>query len=430
MRLSVTLTLLAGVLSAPVAAFAEAEAPRKIEFARTQSGYVVLRDGQAFSIRGAGLEYGDIASLSAHGGNAIRNWTTDNAREVLDLAHAQGVMVALCLPVIPERHGFDYSDQQQVSQQLEKLRSEVLKYKDHPALLAWIIGNELNFDYTNSAVYDAVNDISEMIHAVDPNHPTTTTVAGLGENVLQDLEARAGDLDFLSFQAYGEIFNVPEFLSEHAIDRPVWITEWGAIGHWEMERTDWGAPLEMNSSEKAGVYLQAYNEIIAPREGQIVGSFAFLWGQKQERTPTWFGMFTESGEETEAVDVMHYLWNQAWPENRSPQVHAMRLDGQSARDSIGLVSGTTYRADIEMSDPDGDPIDYRWELKPESGALQVGGDAEQAIENLEIEFSGAEEPQVIFRAPAAGAYRLYVYGYDRAGHAAHANVPFLVERAR
>ena len=70
-----------------------------------------------------------------------------------------------------------------------------------------------------------------------------------------------------------------------------------------------GAPLEMNSSEKP-VYLQAYNEIIAPREGQIVGSFAFLWGQKQERTPTWFGMFTESGEETEAVDVMHYLWNQ------------------------------------------------------------------------------------------------------------------------
>ena len=52
MRLSVTLTLLAGVLSAPVAAFAEAEAPRKIEFARTQSGYVVLRDGQAFPFAG------------------------------------------------------------------------------------------------------------------------------------------------------------------------------------------------------------------------------------------------------------------------------------------------------------------------------------------------------------------------------------------
>ena len=144
----------------------------------------------------------------------------------------------------------------------------MFKYKDHPALLAWIIGNELNFDYTNSAVYDAVNDISEMIHAVDPNHPTTTTVAGLGENVLLDLEARAGDLDFLSFQAYGD-FNVPEFLSEHAIDRPVWITEWGAIGHWEMERTDWGAPLEMNSSEKAGSICRLTMRLLRPAKARL-----------------------------------------------------------------------------------------------------------------------------------------------------------------
>ena len=35
-----------------------------------------------------------------------------------------------------------------------------------------------------------------------------------------------------------------------------------------------------------------------------------------------------------------------------------------------------------------------------------------------------------FPGAGSGAYRLYVYGYDRAGHAAHANVPFLVERAR
>lgn len=418
------------MLSGQTETVAEDDLPRKIEFERTDSGYSMLRDGRSFIIRGVGLEYGDITSLAAHGGNAIRNWTTDNAREVLDSAHALGVMVALCLPVIPERHGFDYSDPQRVSEQLEYLRLEVLKYKDHPALLAWIIGNELNFDYTNPAVYDAVNDISKMIHALDPNHPTTTAVAGLGVNVLQDLESRASDLDFLSFQAYGEIFNVPEFLSEHAIDRPIWITEWGAIGHWEMERTEWGAPVEMNSSEKARVYLQAFNEVIAPHRDQIVGSFAFLWGQKQERTPTWFGMFTESGEETEAVDVMHYLWNLTWPENRSPSVHSMRLNGQSARDSIKLVSGYTYRAEVAMSDPDGDQIDYRWELKPESGALQVGGDAEREIPSLDVEFSGAGGPQITFEVPEAGAYRLYVYGYDGAGHAAHANVPFLAERAR
>ncbi len=42
--------------------------------------------------------------------------------------------------------------------------SEVLKYKDHPALLTWIIGNEPDLNHTNPKVFDAINDISKMIH--------------------------------------------------------------------------------------------------------------------------------------------------------------------------------------------------------------------------------------------------------------------------
>ena len=54
----------------------------------------------------------------------------------------------------------------------------MLKYKDHPALLAWIIGNEANLRFKNPKVFDAINDISKMIHQVDPNHPTTTALSG------------------------------------------------------------------------------------------------------------------------------------------------------------------------------------------------------------------------------------------------------------
>jgi hypothetical protein len=415
------------LIGCPVTTIAQSEGPIAVEVVGTDAGYQLYRAGEPYVIRGVGLEFGDIVSLAAHGGNSIRTWTTDNAAAVLDAAQANGVTVALTLTLQSERFGFDYDDAEAVAAQLDVVRKEVLKYRDHPALLAWIIGNELNFDYTNSKVYDAVNDISMMIHEFDPNHPTTTTVAGIGENVLNDLEVRAPDLDFLSFQVYGEIFNLANFVQDNQFYRPIWVTEWGTIGWWEMETTEWGAPIEMTSTEKAEVYLRAYEEVIRPLEGKAIGSFAFLWGQKQERTPTWFGMFIETGEETETVDVMHRLWTGEWPGNRSPVVRSLLLDGKTARQSVELTAAGIYPASFNVVDLDNDNIHYRWELKLESEAQQVGGDREARIESFESGLAEQNAPNVQFSAPTQpGAYRLFVYAYDGNNHAAHGNIPFLV----
>ena len=402
----------------------------KVEIVETDEGYGILRGGQPYRIKGAGLEFGDMASLAAHGGNSIRNWTTENdvetAQEVLDRAHANGLTVALCLPMASEHWGFDYDDPEAVAAQLESFRGEVLKYRDHPALLAWIIGNELNYDYTNPKVYDAVNDVSLMIHELDPYHPTTTTVAGLDADVVKDIIERATDLDFISFQVYGQLFILPEFLEETGFDGPFAVTEWGAIGWWEVGKTSWGAPIEATSTEKANNYLKGHREKLEPLEGQLIGSYVFLWGQKQERTPTWFGLFTEAGEKTEAVDVMHYIWNGAWPENRSPAVRSMLLDGKRATDDVTLKAGQTYEAVVDVVDPENDSLSYRWELKPESEATQVGGAFEESIANLR----GLLQPSAgtaRVTAPKAGEYRLFVYAYDDHGHAAHANIPFQVK---
>ncbi|MGB5621164.1 MAG: glycoside hydrolase family 2 TIM barrel-domain containing protein [Gammaproteobacteria bacterium] len=401
----------------------------KVEIVQTANGYQLMRGGEPYVIKGAGLEFGDITSLAAHGGNAIRTWTTANdvetAQEVLDKAHAHGVTVAVCLPMGSEHWGFDYDDPEAVAAQLESFRSEVLKYRDHPALLAWIIGNELNYDYTNPKVYDAVNEVSRMIHELDPNHPTTTTTAGLGANVVKDIMERAPDLDFVSFQVYGQLFILPEFLEETGYDGPFFVTEWGAIGWWEVAKTTWGAPIEATSTEKADTYLKGYREKLEPLEGQLIGSYVFLWGQKQERTPTWFGLFTEAGEKTEAVDVMHYIWNGAWPDNRSPQVRSMVLDGKRAADNVTLRTGQIYDAVLDVIDHEGDELAFRWELKPESEATQVGGAFEESIANLNgLVKTSAETARLT--APPPGEYRLFVYAYDDHGHAAHANIPFLV----
>lgn len=431
-RKVIALLVLAIALSSCVARPKALLQPVKVEIVSVDGGYQVLRGGQPYVIKGAGLEFADIETLVAHGGNSIRTWTTRNdvetAAEVLDRALAHGVTVVLCLPMGAEHWGFDYDDDEAVARQFAILREEVLKYRNHPALLMWIAGNELNFDYRNPKVWDAVNDIAKMIHELDPNHPVTTTIAGVSgrEDVLSDIAKRAPEVDFVSFQVYGELAILPEAIRATYGDEPFMVTEWGATGHWEVPRTEWGAPLEMNSSEKAQVYLRGYLDKLQPLADKLIGSYVFLWGQKQERTATWFGLFTPDGQETEAIDVMHYIWNGSWPDNRAPKVTSLQLDDKQASENVTLYAGETYEAVFAVTDPDGDSLDYRWEVKPESATQNSGGAREQEIANLAGVISAGSGNMVQVSAPAPGEYRLFAYASDGNGNAAHANVPFRV----
>ena len=400
-----------------------------VEVVETASGYRLLRGGVPYEVRGVGVQRDALASAAAHGANSVRTWTTDtpemSAAELLDRAHALGMTVALCLPMTSERSGFDYDDERAVQEQFERLRAEVLKHRDHPALLFWIIGNELNHSSTNPKVYDAVGEVAGMIDELDPHHPATTALAGFHPAVIAEIRARAPQLDFLSFQVYGSLFALPERLEAAGFDAPFMVTEWGTIGHWEVEKTPWGAPVEMTSSEKADVYRRGHRDVLANLESQLIGSYVFLWGQKQERTPTWFGLLTEHGEETESVDVLSYFWTGKWPPNRSPQLLSLQLDGKTARDSVRLTTGARAVARVAAVDPDGDSLVYRWELKPESTATQDGGDFEPSLDSLDGSINDPNAAGTSIAVPSPGAYRLFVYVMDGQGHSAHANLPFL-----
>lgn len=406
------------------------ESPIRVEIVETESGYQFTRGGEPYVINGAGMSGNDIEDFASHGGNSIRTWTTKNesfsTRKLLDDAHANGVSVALGLSMMTERWGFDYNDDAFVAEQLASFREEVLKYRDHPALLFWIIGNELNHEYTNSKVYDAVNDVAAMIRELDPNHPTTTTLAGIDERALNDIEERAPKLDFVSFQVYGGLYSLPDYVRKLHFTGPFVVSEWGAIGYWEVDKTTWDAPIEATSSEKADIFMRGRSEVLASIEEQLLGSYAFLWGQKQERTPTWFGMFTEDGEETEVVDVMHYLWTGSWPDNRVPQVHSLQLDGKGPLANSTFTEGEEFMALVDATDPDGDSLIFDWELKPESQPIETGGDYEEGVANLGGFIGKQEGAKVSITAPEPGFYRLFVYVRDGNGHAGHANIPFRV----
>lgn len=406
-------------------------APAKVELVKGTDKYKLMVNNEPFYIRGAGLEGGSIEELSDHGGNAMRTWRTDNmfrtGQEVLDEAYANDIMVCMGLEIARERHGFDYNDSVAVREQFEYARNEVLKYKDHPALLAWGIGNELNLHYSNPKVWDAVEEISQMIHQVDPNHPTTTMLAGAHKDVVNEVMLRCPSLDFLSFQLYGDIVNLPKYVEESGYKGAFVVSEWGATGHWEVARTEWGRPIEQTSHEKALAYKERYEKVIAAQPEQCIGSFVFLWGQKQERTPTWYGMFLEGGENTESMDVMQYMWTGKWPENRAPMLKKFHLEGKTAYDNVKLKTETTYNAEVDVEDPDDDKLSYSWEIIPEvpENMQSDGGDFEQRP--LSVMKKSTDDSEIAFKSPEnPGQYRLFIYAYDGHNNAATANIPFLV----
>ena len=398
------------------------------EIIQTEDGYQLLLNGEPFFIKGAGVDRGSVEALAMHGANSMRTWSTDNGLQVLDKAEELGLKVMMGIWVGLERHGFDYDDEQAIEDQKNRIRERVLALKDHPALMIWGIGNEMNHHSENPKVWDAVNDISEMIHELDPHHLTTTSLAGMGKTEVELVLQRASDLDFLSIQLYGPMDVLPQIIDNSGYEGPLLVTEWGATGYWEVPKTDWGAPLENHSSKKADLYLSRYQNSIETQSQQLLGSFVFLWGQKQERTPSWFGMFLPDGMETESIDMMHYAWNGAWPENRSPRLHDFTLAGKRAADNVRLEAGEPYSAAVEVSDPEEDELIYRWEIMKESASQNTGGDPEYVPPSIRGEFPDDAGSTTTFRAPTqAGAYRLFIYVEDGNQHAAHANIPFLVE---
>lgn len=434
---------------------------RAAQSAETTLGVTVVReagryrlqvDGEPFEIRGAGLEGPDAEAidvlageLSRAGGNTFRTWGTRDIDAQLAAAERHDLRVLVGLDVAQELSGFDYSDTAAVRRQHQANVRIIDRYGAHPRVLGWLVGNEPNLLVADDGqlleadprVYDAIDDLVTYIKTQSPARPTTVAFAftpTLDKDV-QTALTRIASLDVVSFQGYGALPAIPDVVERLELDRPFMITEYGALGHWEMPTTAWGREIEEPSGIKAaGVVARRQTSIENDRTGRLLGAFAFLWGQKQERTPTWYGLFANGGERTTLVGELQKAWTGKWPANRAPGAQAIELDGRVATDSIVLDADFDTAARVTVIDPESDPLKTRWELRTEVIERSAGGHAEQTppalplVDPVESTFDDGAGLQ--FRTPsAAGEYRLFAWTSDGQGGVATANIPFRVQRA-
>ncbi|MEZ6317711.1 MAG: glycoside hydrolase family 2 TIM barrel-domain containing protein, partial [Phycisphaerales bacterium] len=327
----------------------------------------LVRDGATFDVKGAGGD-ASLALLAGTGGNTARTWGVDSGTTAfLDQAHANGLAVSVGIWLGHTEQGFNYNNPSQVAAQLESARQAVLALRDHPAVLVWGIGNEME-GYgagDDDAIWNAVEDIAAMVKSLDPNHPTMTTVAEIGGSRVAKIHALCPDIDIVGINTYGGVGSIPTRYRDAGGTKPYMVTEYAIWATYETGTTSWGAPWEPTSTVKGPVYANAYNTLHA--DSLCLGSIAFAWGDKREGTMTWNGMLLEDGSKLEVIDDLQAAWGGPALTNHCPRINAFSASGSNS-----LEQGDTLAVSLSATDPDGDALTYEYRLWDELGSGNPG----------------------------------------------------------
>ncbi|MGE5280294.1 MAG: glycoside hydrolase family 2 TIM barrel-domain containing protein [Deltaproteobacteria bacterium] len=129
--------------------------------------------------------------------------------------------------------GTDYDNPEHKKKMLASVKAMVLKHKDEPYVLMWLLGNEnvygvaCNADKKPESFFKFVNEAARLIKSLDPDHPVA--VASGDVLFLDRFAAYAPDVDVFGANAYRGDQGFGSFWRnvKRLADRPAMITEYG-----------------------------------------------------------------------------------------------------------------------------------------------------------------------------------------------------------
>jgi hypothetical protein len=383
---------------------------------KSGAGWQLIKDGQPYFIKGAG-GWHSPELLAASGGNSIRMWQPDS--ELLEKARTLGLSV--CLGIL----AYDF----------QMAKDTVMKYKDHPSILVWGIGNEMETGrdfFGQVALWRRVDSIAAMIKQVDGKHPCITVVGEISDTKILTIALYAPHLDALGINSYGVLRTLRERVVRSGWNKPFIVTEFGPAGYWEVPKTPWGLPLEQTSTEKESTYVANYQKSIVDNK-QCLGGYAFLWADKQEKTHTWFGMFLPDGSPTGPVDGMQYVWTGSWPANRCPRITERIKSGLAGAFGDGsqrvFKPSSTVLCSVGAMDPESETLSYSWDIRRDvSNNPNIGGAWEPATPPIDGAVLSTSANTATVKLPdSSGNYRIFTYVKDPEGKSATTNCPIVID---
>ena len=263
-------------------------------------------DGAQFQIQGVTyskepLEK-DFQLMKEMGVNAIRTWgVSDSTERLLDFSQKYNIKVLLGIWM---RHGrssaegddnFDWvHDEKGKNKQLKDTIAAVKKYRKHPALLAWGVGNEvtLNIATKREKICYArfLEKISKAVKRLDSKHPVSSISAWTTDVPFWKRFCKSIDIYGVNVYGYGA-YALPHALNRLKVYKPFFLGEFGPTGEWEARLDANGVKVEPSDLEKYRIFAEVWPKIKATAGQRFLGGFFFNYGDELNFAGIWLNMF-------------------------------------------------------------------------------------------------------------------------------------------
>ncbi|WP_392674405.1 discoidin domain-containing protein [Streptomyces sp. LN785] len=341
----------------------------------SQGNWQLTVDGSPYTVKG--LTWGPAVADAAQympdvrsmGVNTVRTWGTDaTTKPLLDAAAGNGIKVIAGFWLQPgggpgSGGCVNYlTDTDYKNNMLAEFPRWVDTYKDHPGVLMWNVGNESVLGLQNCYSGDAleqqrnayttfVDEIAKKIHAVDPDHPVTSTDAWTG--AWPYYKRNAPDLDLYAVNSYGAVCDIKKTWEDGGFDKPYIVTEGGPAGEWEVADDANGVPDEPTDVAKADGYTRAWGCITGHR-GVALGATLFHYGTEYDFGGVWFNLLPAGQKRLSYYAVKRAYGADTSRDDTPPVISGMTVDNASE-----IPAGRPFTVRASVSDPDGDPLSYQ-----------------------------------------------------------------------
>ncbi|WP_026163370.1 discoidin domain-containing protein [Kribbella catacumbae] len=393
-----------------------------VRVAGSQGNWQLLVNDAPWQVKG--LTWGPPATeaaqrlpgLKAIGVNTVRTWGTDaGSKPIFDAAAGNGMRVIAGYWLQPgggpgSGGCVNYvTDTTYKANMLAEIRRWTTEYKDHQGVLMWNVGNESVLGLQNCysgaeleqqriAYASYVNEASRAIHAIDPNHPVTSTDAWTG--AWPYYKQYTPDLDLLAVNSYGHVCQVKQDWINGGYNKPYILTEAGPAGEWEVPNDANGVPDEPTDVQKRDGYLQAWN-CITGHTGVALGATLFHYGIENDFGAVWFNL-TPGGEKRLSYYAVRQAFGGTAGGNTAPVITNMTLSR-----TADVPAGGTITVNVNVSDPDGDALTHEFKV----GGKYIDGSGTL----VGTPYSGSG-PFTVTVPERLGVWKLYDYVRDGKGN--------------